>query len=64
MANKSISGGSEGNLDFGLFSGGGQSMQVGLDGVARSLPLSTWWEPLDEKKGATEEAWRDETASQ
>jgi hypothetical protein len=45
---------------FGLFSGGGQSMQVVDDGAARSFPFSTWSEELDERKnGGEHEAWRD-----
>lgn len=44
---------------FGLFSGGGQSMQIGMEGVVRSFPFSTWSVHMDEKKGAHFEAWRD-----
>ncbi len=48
---------------FGVFSGGGQSMQVGMeDGVLLSWPFSTWCDALDEKKGAAAEAWREGTA--
>jgi len=44
---------------FGLFSGGGQSMQLGMDGLLRSFPFSTWSDAMDEKAGAPAEAWTD-----
>ena len=48
------------DASFGLFSGGGQSMQVGVHGSPPlSFPFSTWWPAIDEAKGASTEAWRD-----
>lgn len=52
---------------FGLFSGGGQSMQCSadqLDGIAGeggclSWPFSTWSAEMDDGQGAPQEAWRD-----
>ena len=48
---------------FGLFSGGGQSMQLaGLADAAsgsQSWPFSTWCEAMDESKGASADAWKD-----
>jgi hypothetical protein len=47
---------------FGLFSGGGSSMQVqASSGVPYSWPFSTWCEEfgLDEEKGAATDAWLD-----
>lgn len=47
---------------FGLFSGGGQSMQLaGMVANLESLswPFSTWSDAMDERKGAAQEAWRE-----
>jgi len=44
---------------FGLFSGGGQSMQVQVD-EPRSWPFSTWCDAMDEAQGASADAWRDD----
>ena len=46
---------------FGLFSGGGQSMQIaGIDASGGSLswPFSTWCEAMDESRGVSPEAWK------
>lgn len=51
-----------GPSEFGLFSGGGQSMQLGVAGhLPLSWPFSTWWDAMDEAKGASDEAWRQGT---
>ena len=46
---------------FGLFSGGGSSMQmVSGSGVPLSFPFSTWCGPeMDEALGAANDAWKD-----
>jgi hypothetical protein len=45
---------------FGLFSGGGSSMQVQeWDQPGLSFPFGTWCEEIDEAKGAAIDAWQD-----
>ncbi|KAK3247909.1 hypothetical protein CYMTET_42609 [Cymbomonas tetramitiformis] len=46
---------------FGIFSGGGSSMQVQASwGPPFSFPFSTWWEEIDEEKGASADAWKND----
>jgi hypothetical protein len=51
------------SLSIGLFSGGGQSMQLAQVGAAPlSFPFSTFPEELEERKGASPTAWLDPAA--
>ena len=54
MFNNKLEGG------LGLLSGGGSTIQIGANKVAKSYPISTMWDPMDEGKGAPAEAWRDD----
>ena len=50
----------EAPVRFGLFSGGGSSVQVQEPGgLPHSFPFPTWWEELDEELGAPVDLWKD-----
>ena len=47
-------------VQFGLFSGGGSSVQVQEPGgLPHSFPCPTWWKDLDEELGAPPDLWKD-----
>merc|ERR1712166_472948 len=50
-------------VEFGLFSGGGSSMQVqeSAGGAPHSFGFTTWCKAIDEGLGAPADAWKDQT---
>lgn len=51
----------EAPVQFGLFSGGGSSVQVQAPGGApHSFPCPTWWKELDEELGAPPNLWKED----